>query len=127
MIRTTVNQWLEPTLDLTIHGPDGQRERMECKIDTGFEGALTLHSAVVAALGLPRVTPGRAVLADGSATTFPVHRAVVDWGGARRQVNVHVADSVSLLGMAMLAGHELRVEAIPDGPVEITPITKRAA
>lgn len=42
-------------------------------------------------------------------------------------MNVHVADSVSPVGMAMLAGHELRMEVIPDGPVEITPITKLAA
>lgn len=63
MIHTTVNEFLEPTLDLTIHGPDGQQERMECTIDTGFDGALTLHSAVVAALGLPRVLIGTALAA----------------------------------------------------------------
>src|SRR5688500_909875 len=108
MIQTTVNRFLEATLDLTIHGPHGQQERLECKIDTGFDGTLTLHSAVVAALGLPRVNSGRALLADGSETSFPIHRAVVDWGGARRKINVHVADTVSLLGMAMLADHELR-------------------
>jgi clan AA aspartic protease len=127
MIHTTVNQFLEATLDLTIHGPHDQQERLECKIDTGFDGALTLHSAVVAALGLPRVNSGRALLADGSETSFPIHRAVVDWGGVRRKVNVHVADTVSLLGMAMLAGHELRMEIIPDGAVRITTLMQIAA
>jgi len=127
MIHTTVNQFLEATLDLTIHGPDGQQERLECKIDTGFDGALTLHSAVAAALDLPRVNTGRAILADGSETTFPIHRAVVEWGETRRHINVHVADTVCLLGMAMLAGHELRMEIIPDGAVRITPLEQRAA
>lgn len=127
MIRTTVNRFLEATLDLTIRGPHGQQERLECKIDTGFDGALTLHSAVVAALGLRRVNSGRAILADGSETYFPICRAIVDWGGVPRSINVHVADTVSLLGMAMLAGHELRMEIVPDGPVQITPITRMAA
>jgi clan AA aspartic protease len=126
MIRTTVNRWLEATLDLAIYGPDGQSERVECKIDTGFDGALTLHSAVAAALDLPRVNSGRALLADGSETSFPIHRAVVDWGGSRRDINVHVADTVCLLGMGMLDGHELRMEIVPDGDVRITPLTRTA-
>src|SRR5688500_10515370 len=124
MIQTTVNRFLEATLDLTIHGPHGQQERMECKIDTGFDGALTLHSAEVAARGLPRVHSGRALLADGSETRFPTARAVVDGGGTRRKINVHVPDAVSLLGMGILADHELRMEIIPDGAVRITPLTQ---
>ena len=127
MIHTTVNRFLEATLDLTIHGPHGQQERLECKIDTGFDGALTLHSSVVAALGLPRVNSGRVLLADGSGTSFPICRAVVDWGGSRRDIHVQVADTVSLLGMAMLAGHELRMVVVPDGAVRITPLAQIAA
>ncbi|HEX2210552.1 MAG TPA: hypothetical protein VHG93_22925 [Longimicrobium sp.] len=122
MIQATVNRFLEATLDLTVHGPDGQEEILEFKIDTGFDGALTLHSAVVAALGLERLKAGRVILADGSETSFPICHASVEWGGVRREVDVYVTDSILLLGMAMLAGHEVRMEVVPDGTATITPL-----
>lgn len=127
MIEGIVNAYAEATVELAIRGPEGREETIEFLVDTGFDGALTLHSALVAELGLEKVGIASAILADGSSTTFSVCNAVVSWAGRPLTVTVQISDTVALLGMTMLEGHELRMEVIPDGPVQITPITDLAA
>jgi predicted aspartyl protease len=66
MIEGIVNQYREPTVELTVRGPAGHEERLEFVIDTGFDGAVMLHSSVAAALHLPHVGLEHVMLADGS-------------------------------------------------------------
>jgi predicted aspartyl protease len=71
---------------------------------------------------LSRQSGGSALLADGSVRPFDIYAAEVDWGGTWRPVLVWAVGSEVLLGMRLLAGHQLRVEAAPGGAVEITTI-----
>lgn len=122
MIEGIVNDHKEAVLDLTVQGPTGEQVQLEFVVDTGFNGDLTLHSSVAAALGLRIVGVERAMLADGSVIEFPVSRALLHWDGTLRRVNVGVADTVSHVGMQVLQGHELRIEAVPNGRVLISPM-----
>lgn len=120
MIRGSVNARMEAVVRLRVRGPGGTEADVESVIDTGFSASLTLPPADVAALGLVRQSGGSALLADGSVRTFDIYAAEVDWGGTWRPVLVWVVGSETLLGMRLLAGHQLRVEAVPGGVVEIT-------
>jgi clan AA aspartic protease len=122
MIEGEVHGDTEPIVALTVRGPEGQEERLDFKVDTGFDGALTLHSAVVSALGLQPSSVQRVSLADGSVIVCKVCNGFVDWNGAARSVEVQVSDSVSLLGMALLAGHQVRIDVVDGGVVRISPL-----
>jgi clan AA aspartic protease len=121
MIRGAVNARLEAVARLRVRGPGGAEADVDAVIDTGFTASLTLPPAVVAALGLARQSGGSALLADGSVRPFDIYAAEVDWGGTWRPVLVWVVGAEVLLGMGLLAGHQLRVEAVSGGVVEITP------
>jgi clan AA aspartic protease len=125
VIYGTVNAWPEATVELAVRGPEGREERLEFLVDTGFDGDLTLHSAVVAELGLQKVGESSAILADGSATSFGMCSAAVSWAGAPRKVSIQIADTIALLGM--LERQELRIEVVPDGAVRITPLAQNTA
>lgn len=125
MIEGEVHGSTEAIVELTLRGPDGQQERLDFKVDTGFDGALTLHSAVVSALGLARSGVQEVVLADGSVVLCDLCGGFVDWDGVSRPVEVHVSDSVSLLGMALLADHQVRIDVVEGGTVRIAPLRRR--
>ena len=122
MIRGAVNARLEAIVRLRVRGPGGAETDVDTVLDTGFTSSLTLPPPVVAALGLARQSGGSALLADGSVHPFDLYAAEVDWDGTWRPVLVWVVGAEALLGMGLLARHQLRVEAVPGGAVEITPI-----
>jgi clan AA aspartic protease len=122
MIRGGVNARLEAVVRLRVRGPSGVESDVDAVIDTGFTSSVTLPPAVVAALGLARQAGGTAMLGDGSVRQFDIYAAEVEWGGTWRPVLVSAVGAEVLLGMRLLAGHQLRVEAVPGGVVEITPI-----
>ena len=51
---------------MVVGGPGGREQEIECIVDTGFSGSLSLPPALVAEHGLPFRRRGRALLADGS-------------------------------------------------------------
>jgi clan AA aspartic protease len=127
LIAGGVTEYRQAIVELTVSGPTGASECLDFIVDTGFDGHMTLHSAIAAALELPRVSQARAFLADGSETLFDTCEAFVLWNGVQRSILVDVSDSVALLGMGLLEGHELRLQAKPLGVVQITPLLDAAA
>jgi clan AA aspartic protease len=85
-----------------VGGPGGREQEIECIVDTGFSGSLSLPPTLVAELGLPFRRRGRALLADGSETFFDIHEARVIWDGRLRLVPTDAADSDPLIGMTLL-------------------------
>ena len=120
MIVGSVTAFREPVIRLAIHGPSGPAHEIEAVIDTGFNGALSLPPALIAALDLRWRTRARAVLADGSPRLFDIHEATIEWDGAPRRTLVHAADSQPLVGMTLLDGYELTIQGVPGGAVTIT-------
>ena len=121
MIRGTVNARLEAVVRLRVRAPGGADLAIDAVIDTGFSSSLTLSTTVISALGLVRQSAGSATLADGTVRQFDIYAAEVEWDGTWPPVLASAVGSEVLLGMRLLAGHQLRVEAVSGGAVEITP------
>jgi len=119
MITGVVTSFYQATIRLIVRGPTGQAQEIEAVIDTGFDGALSLPPADITALGLPWRRRGRALLADGTTSLFDIYEATVLWDGAPRRVVVDAADIDPLVGMRLLDGYELTVQAIVGGQVII--------
>jgi predicted aspartyl protease len=66
MIAGTVNADYEAVIRLHVQGPSGLAHEVDAIIDTGFNGFLTLPPALVTALGLIRLSRGRALLANAA-------------------------------------------------------------
>ena len=121
MIRGTVNAQMEAVVRLPLRGPTGTLADVDAVIDTGFTSSLALSPSLVSTLGLVRQSSGTAMMADGSARPFDIYAVEVDWGGLWHPVLAWVVGDEILLGMGLLAGHQLRVEVVPGGVAEITP------
>ena len=92
---------------------------IEFVIDTGFEGALTLPPAGIAALGLPMEQTISAKLADGSETEVDVYRGRVLWHTTEVSVAILAMDSQPLLGTALLHGNRVTADWTDGGEIHI--------
>ena len=97
----------------------GQTREIEAVIDTGFNGFLTLPPALVSELGLTWLGQKSLVLANGSQDIFDTYGVTVLWDGQSRFVDADEADSIPLLGMAMLVRHNLSIDVEYGGRVVI--------
>jgi clan AA aspartic protease len=104
---------------LIVEGPHGQKQKIEAIVDTGYNGSLTLPSDLVTVLGLPFRRRGRAILADGSENFFDIYEASVALNEELHPIPVDAADSEPLLGMSLLHGHELTIQVVENGSVNI--------
>jgi clan AA aspartic protease len=125
MITGVVTASLQAIIRLTVRGPEGQEQEVEAVIDTGFDGTLTLPPALIAALGLAWRRRGRALLADGSESLFDIYEATAVWDGEPRRIAVDEANMDPLVGMSLLYGYELLVQAVESGSVVIQPLPQR--
>ena len=105
----TVSNILEPDRTLAI----------TAVVDTGNTVHLTMMPEHVRQLGLPQWGEQWAVLADGSAELFQVYAGAILWDGQNRAIPILESDSEPLLGMAMLWGSRLVIDAWEDGDVAI--------
>jgi clan AA aspartic protease len=119
MIQGVVNLRCEATLAVVIGNSGGQRQVIDTVVDTGFNGSLTLPSAVIAALNLPWSGSDTVTLGDGSETLFDQYTATIIWDGQYREIEIAESDTEPLLGMALLYGYRLQVDAIEGGIVRI--------
>lgn len=95
---------------------------VEAVVDTGFDGELTLPRGLIRRLGYPYAGFTRGTLADGSVVRFDYHEGRVLWhGGEERAVVVLAAGEAGdpLVGMALLRGSRLTIDAVPGGAVRV--------
>jgi clan AA aspartic protease len=120
MIRGQVNARREAIIPLRLRGPNGNEVEIAALLDTGFSASLTLPSATVAELELAQESRGHAFLADGSSCEFDLYGAEVEWNGEWRKILVSALGDEVLLGMRLLADHEVRLVVTPGAEVVIT-------
>ncbi len=123
MIEGEVNDAYEAVVTLSLQGPAGQSQDIEAVIDTGYNGFLTLPTALVMQLGLPFVYVSRAFLANDDEVTFNVHDVTVLWNGQPRRIKADATGSTPLVGMLLLNQHSLNIEVERGGRVIIEPRT----
>ena len=115
-----VNQQREAILNLVIIGDQSQKIAVDTVIDTGFNGDLILPIEMVLELELIPQGYQKATLGDGTISQFRVYAGTVIWDGSRKVVEVNAATSGVLIGMGLLDGYKLEVNATPNGVVTIT-------
>lgn len=121
MIRGRV-EGLHALIGVTLRVPDRGDLSIECVIDTGFEGAITLPLAAVTALGLPFITELTANLADGTDVRTDVHVATILWAGVEQEIAVLALGQRPLVGTTLLHGHHVGIDFVDGGSVEIGPV-----
>ena len=103
---------------LTVIGSTGQGEA-EFFLDTGFAGFMTLPPDAILKLGLTYIGPQRVSLAEGSRVLLDVYRLTVSWDGEERDIEVLEMEAAPLIGMSLLDGCEVRIQAVEGGVVII--------
>lgn len=119
MITGYVSDNREAVIALEVFDGQGHVHEIEAVIDTGFTGYLTLPPMLIGQWQLIMRGYEQAILADGQVSTFEVYQAAIAWHGQRRRVEVDATDSVPLIGMGLLYGSELRIQAISGGSVTV--------
>ena len=118
MIQGRVNQSCEAILPIVVKNGVAT-QLVDAVIDTGFSGFLTLPSDMISTLGLSWEGRDVATLGDGTSCTFDVYIGLVIWDGEYREIYINESETIPLIGMQLLRGYDLRIQAIEDGLVTI--------
>ena len=125
---STIDDFLEAVVTLSVQGDGGATEDVDFIIDTGYAGELALPQDVIDRLDLQTAEYEDAeddaaptvMLADGTIRMVKVYFAGVWWHNRLRTVEVDGIGDVSLIGMGLLQDNNLSVDAVPGGLVTIT-------
>ena len=123
---------LPPSLDLRRHHNrrarvrltlllDGGIREIDAVIDTGFTGYLALPQSLIDEMSLAYLHPMRAVLADGTRSTFRVYAGTLRWHDMERDIDISATGNEPLLGMSLLEKNDLLMHVAEDGAVFIKP------
>jgi clan AA aspartic protease len=123
MMQGFVNQNCEAMLPIVVGRDNKPRQMVDALIDTGFTGFLSLPLSIIESLELPWIFSDSVTLGDGSEVIFQMHRAIVIWDGQFKVVDVAASESEPLLGMSLLYGFKLQIEAVERGIVTIEAMT----
>lgn len=113
---------LQARINLIICLSEPANIEIECVVDTGFEGFLTLPPVVITELGLPYIARIDANLADNSSVGVNVHLATILWQGMEREVAVLAMGSRPLIGTALLGDYHLSIDFCDGGTVIVDDI-----
>ncbi|MBO0349856.1 clan AA aspartic protease [Phormidium pseudopriestleyi FRX01] len=120
MMQGRVNRKREAIISIVIANQNRQsKKRINAVIDTGYSGFLTLPNEIITALSLPWAGVERGTLGDGSEVTFDVYGVKVIWDGTYRDIPVCESETDPLVGMRLLYGYDLQIQAIEGGLVTI--------
>jgi clan AA aspartic protease len=119
MMQGIVDQNCEATIRLIVGNANSQRQMIDAVIDTGFTGFLTLPFSVLVDLNLRAYRREEGILGDGSTCIFDVYRGLVIWDGELRRIDINESDTEPLVGMSLLYGYRMQLDAIEGGTVTI--------
>ena len=119
MMYGKVDQNFEAMTRLVVGNADSKRHTIDALIDTGFTGFLSLPMAFINDLNLQLCGREEGTLGDGSLCTFDVYRGFVIWDGQLRRIDVNAAETTPLVGMSLLKGYRMQLDAVVGGDVSI--------
>ena len=112
MVQSYFDNFGHPKLKAIVSGSRGQAE-IEALIDTGFDGEITLPSAIGVQLGLELAGVEEFELADGSIGEGFVFRGQVTLGNRSQRVNIMLTDSdEALIGTSLLSNYQLTIDFV---------------
>lgn len=113
---------LQARMRVILLPPQRSAIEIECVIDTGFEGFLTLPPSIIADLSLPYLININANLANNSSVETDVYLATIVWNGAERNVAVLAMGRRPLIGTALLEDYHLGIDFCEGGTVLVDDI-----
>ena len=119
MIKGQVNPQLESIIPVTILNGDERQHSIQAILDTGFSGHLTLPSGLIDELDLIFIESRRYFLANNAPVNFDLFQAVLDWDNQVRTIHVLSSESNPLVGMKMVQGSHIFINAVDGGEVRI--------
>lgn len=120
MIRGIVHD-LQARVNVVFRLPGRPDLSIECVVDTGFEGALALPPAAVAAMGLVFFQEIDANLANGLDVKTDVYIGRILWDGGEFDAAVLAMGHRPLLGTALLNGKRFFANFVDGGEVRVEP------
>lgn len=123
MMQGFMNQNCEAIIPVVVGHSRAHQQMVQAVIDTGFTGFLSLPLATIKSLELPWIFRDSVTLGDGSEVLFDMYRASVIWHGQYQVVDVAASEAEPLVGMSLLYGSKLQIEAVERGCVTIEAMT----
>ncbi|MEM9217210.1 MAG: clan AA aspartic protease [Cyanobacteria bacterium P01_F01_bin.150] len=123
MMQGFANQSHEAIIPAIVGHNKTRQQMLQAVIDTGFTGFLSLPLSTIESLELPWIFRDAATLGDGSEVLFAMYRATVIWHGKYQVVDVAASEAEPLVGMSLLHGSKLQIEAVEGGIVTIETMT----
>ena len=121
MIRGRVNPELYPLVTIEIADGNGAFHSLDVILDTAFDGELALPSDVIESLDIPHRAEVDLVLANSQRIQAYTYGGVVSWHDQQRDVEIVETAGETLLGMALLLGSRISIDARVGGEVFIEP------
>ena len=120
-----IGNGIEAVITLTLLGNEAGSEDVSFVIDTGFSGALTLPIDIISRLNLPLADDDKTeiTLADGSEKIVSVYVARLLRHGRQCEFEVFALGSELLVGMELLRGSNISIDAAPNGAVTISELS----
>ena len=118
-----VNDDIEATVVLNVLDEDDDIIPVTFLIDTGATGEMTLPQGMIDRLNLSLAEDADNIgvtLADGSSSAGRLYPACIFWHSILREVEVVNIGTEPLIGMRLLYGSNLNVDAVPGGLATIT-------
>jgi clan AA aspartic protease len=119
MMFGTVNHNCEAIIKIAVGRLGLPKITVDTVIDTGFTSFLSLPLSIITDLGLPWHYRDVGTLGDGSEVIFEIYKAAIIWDGQNQIVDVAASDADPLVGMGLLHGFKLQIEAVEGGRVTI--------
>lgn len=121
MIIGQVNPRTEAVIPVTIQNNTGRTQTLDAIIDTGFSGYISLPLVTITALQLTYAQSRIFSLGNNARVNFDLYEAVLEWEGQERDVLVLASEAHPLIGMSLLKGYRITIDAIDGGEVRIEP------
>jgi clan AA aspartic protease len=119
MMFGAVNDNCESIIKVAVGRVDSPKIAVDALIDTGFTSFLSLPLSIITELDLTWHYRDVGTLGDGSEIVFELYKASVIWDGQNKLIDVVASDADPLVGMGLLYGFKLQVEAVEGGRVTI--------
>jgi clan AA aspartic protease len=122
VISGTATAAREAEIQVQVENVAGVGMTVRAVVDTGFTGSIALPHAVINALSLPLLQQRDAQLADGPIEVFDLHEVTIVWDGQPLKLLAFAAEPDALIGMGLLSGFRLCLDAVDGGPVTLEQI-----
>ncbi|MCX5965149.1 MAG: clan AA aspartic protease [Cyanobacteria bacterium] len=119
MILGRVSDNREAIVQLVLKGSENQLRSVRSVVDTGYTGYLMLPQLLITELAWQCIGTQKGVLGDGSVKNFDVYLGTIIWDGGIQEITVNASESEALIGMSLLDGYKIEIEARSGGEVRL--------